>query len=114
MQATPVGLEVTPMALLRSDHTKQFAFELTIGHPCWQRPAQARSLKAFKRVANRRRRHTNATRNLPGSYASNQLQSKDFAHLAHARSLRRHCPRHCGCKEQGPESASRGTRGTPR
>src|SRR5690242_9253733 len=92
MQATPVGLEVTPMALLGPNHAKQFAFELAVSHLHRQRPAQARSLEAFKRVANRRRRHTNTTRNLPGSYAANQLQSKDFAHLAHARSLRRHLP----------------------
>src|SRR5689334_2793191 len=47
MHASPVGLEVTPMALLRADGAKQFALELAIGHPCRQRPAQAGSRRAL-------------------------------------------------------------------
>ena len=153
MHASPVGLEVTPMALLRADDGKQFALELAVGHLGRQWPPQAGGLEALQRVANRRRRDTNATGNLPSGDAAYQPQSKDFAHLAHPRSLRRHLPLLCGCKvrqthplrgwpasigmggrlpsesvaglrrnhwpdwiglrsckEQGPESASRGTR----
>ncbi len=42
MHASPVGLEVTPMALLRAHGGKQFALELAVGHLGRQRPPQAR------------------------------------------------------------------------
>src|SRR4030095_3509339 len=87
--------------------------EFYIGHLCRQWPAQTRSLEPFEHRPNRRRRHANATCNRAGRYAAKQLEPKDFAHLAHARSLRRHSPLQ-QAKEQDlsrPAEAP-GTRGT--
>jgi hypothetical protein len=50
-------------------------------------PAQPGSLEPFERRPDRRRRHSNSTGDLAGRYATNQLQPKNFAHLAHGRSL---------------------------
>src|SRR6266566_1077895 len=43
--------------------------------------------QAFARHPHRRRRHSNPTGDLTDRYATNELQPKNFAHLAHGGSL---------------------------
>ena len=87
MDACPVRLDLTTVTLLRAGIGKQLGLEHGIGHFLGQRPAQAGSLEASDRRPNCRCSHSNSTGNLTDRYATNELQPKNFAHLAHDRSL---------------------------
>src|SRR6266487_3228624 len=87
MDARPLGLDLTPVALLRAAIGEQPRLERGIGQLLGQRPAQAGSLEALDCRANCRCRHSNPTGDLTGRYATNELQPKHFAHVAHGRSL---------------------------
>ena len=83
MDSGPVGLDLTPVTLLRAGIGEQPRLECGFGHVLGHRPAQPGSLEAFDCRADRRRGHANPTRDLTGRYATNELQPKHFAHLAH-------------------------------
>ena len=87
MDARPVRLDLTTVTLLRAGIGKQLGLEHGIGHFLGQRPGQAGSLEASDRRPNCRCSHSNSTGNLTDRYATNELQPKNFAHLAHDRSL---------------------------
>jgi hypothetical protein len=87
MDARPVRLDLTPVALFRAGFGEQPRLEPGIGQLLGQRPAQAGSLEASDCRADRRRRYSNPTGDLTGRYATNELQPKHFAHVAHGRSL---------------------------
>jgi len=53
----------------------------------WPAAANDSEPHAFCGGANRRRSHSNSTGDLTGRYATNELQPKNFAHVAHGRSL---------------------------
>src|SRR5213593_2446574 len=109
MSARPVGLDLPPVTLLRPGIGEQPGFERGIGQLLGQRPAQAGSLEATDRRPHRRRGHSDPTSDLTGRYATNELQPKNFAHLAHGRSLCWHPVPPLDSQRSGPESASRGT-----
>src|SRR5258708_33001082 len=75
------------VTLLGARVGEQLGLEHGIGHFLGQRPAQAGSLEASDRRPNCRCSHSNSTGNLTDRYATNELQPKNFAHLAHDRSL---------------------------
>jgi hypothetical protein len=75
------------MALLAAGLGKQLRFERSIGDLLVHRPAQPGSLKTSDCRADRRWSYPNPTGDLTGRYATNELQPKYFAHLAHGRSL---------------------------
>jgi hypothetical protein len=50
----------------------------------WPAAANDSEPHAFCGAANRRRSHSNLTGDLTGRYATNELQPKNFAHVAHA------------------------------
>jgi len=87
MNGCPVGFDMTAMALLRPGVGKQPRLKHRIGHLLRQRPTKARSLEALKRRSHGRCRHANPTGDLTGRHATNELQPKNFAHLAHDRPL---------------------------
>jgi hypothetical protein len=87
MDARPVRLDLTTVTLLRAGIGEQLGLEYGIGHFLGQRPAQAGSLEAFDRRPDCRCSHSNSTGDLTDRYATNELQPKNFAHLAHDRSL---------------------------
>jgi hypothetical protein len=87
LDARPVGLDLTTVSLLGAGGGKQLGLEREIAQLLGQRPAQAGSLEAPDRLAYRRCGHSNSTGDLTGRYATNKLQPKNFAHLAHGRSL---------------------------
>jgi hypothetical protein len=87
MNARPVGLDLTPVALLGAGIGKQPRLERGVGQLLGQRPAQAGSLEASDCRADCRCRYSDAAGDLTGRYATNELQPKHFAHLAHGRSL---------------------------
>jgi len=60
-------------------------------------------LAPFDCRADRRRDHSNPTGNLTGRYATNELQPKHFAHLAHGRSLCWHPVSPSESRRSGPE-----------
>src|SRR5215471_13254660 len=109
MDGCPVGLDLTTMARLRPGVGKQPRLKHRIGHLLRQRPTQAGSLEAPERHPHCRRCHSNPTGDLTGWYATNELQPKHFAHVAHNRPLCWH-PVLLWKPRNGPESASRGTR----
>jgi hypothetical protein len=110
MDARPVGLDLTPATLLRAGVGKQPRLERSIGQLLGQRPAQAGSLEALDGRPHGRRGHANPAGDLTDRYATNELQPKNFAHLAHGRSLCWHPVPPLDSQRSGPESASRGTR----
>src|SRR5262249_30089989 len=99
MDARPVWLDQTPVTPLGAGIGEQPRLERGIGQPVGQRPTQAGSLKALDRRPHRRRGHANPAGDLTGRYATNELQPKHFAHLAHDRSL---------CWHPGPPSEPEG------
>src|SRR6478672_5465486 len=87
MDGRPVRFDLTAVTLLGAGFGVQLGFECRIGHVLGQGPAQARNLEAVDRFSDCRRGYANSTSDLTGRYATNKLQSKHFAHLAHGRSL---------------------------
>src|ERR1700724_307133 len=87
MDTCPVGLDLPTVTLLRAGIGKQLGLEHGIGQFLGQRPAQPGSLEASDRRPDGRCSHSNSTGNLTDRYATNELQPKNFAHLAHDRSL---------------------------
>jgi hypothetical protein len=87
MDARPVRLDLTTMTLLAASIGEQPRLKHSIGQLFGQRPSQTGSLQAPDRLTHRRCRHSNATGDLTDRYATNELQPKNFAHLAHGRSL---------------------------
>jgi hypothetical protein len=87
MDHRPVRLGLPPVALLAAGIGEQPRLERGVSQLLGQRPAEAGSLEASDRGAGCRCRHSNATGNLTGRYATNELQPKHFAHVAHGRSL---------------------------
>src|SRR5205823_1173915 len=110
MDARPIGLDLPTVTLLRAGISEQPGLERRIGHLLGQRPAQAGGVEALDRRPHRRRSHANSTGNLTDRYATNELQPKNFAHLAHGRSLCWHPLPPLDSQRSGPESASTGTR----
>jgi hypothetical protein len=110
MDVRPVGLNLTPMTLLRAGIGEQPRLEHGVGHVLGHRPAQASSLEASDCGADGRCCHPNPTGDLTDRYATNELQPKNFAHLAHGRPLCWHPVPPSESRRSGPESASRGTR----
>jgi hypothetical protein len=110
MDSRPVRLDLTPVTLLRAGIGEQPRLECGVGHVLGHRPAQPGSLEAFDCRADRRRGHSNPTGDLTGRYATNELQPKHFAHVAHGRSLCWHPVPPSENRRSGPESASRGIR----
>ena len=74
------------------------------------RPMLRSRTQSLDRRPHRRRSHANSTGNLTDRYATNELQPKNFAHLAHGRSLCWHPLPPLDSQRSGPESASTGTR----
>jgi hypothetical protein len=87
MDARPVGLQLTPVALLRAGIREQLRLERGIAQLLGRRPAQPGSLEASDCRADCRCRHSNPAGDLTRRYATNELQPKHFAHVAHGRSL---------------------------
>jgi hypothetical protein len=87
MDARPVGFDLPALALPRPGLGKQPHLKRSIGHLVGQRPAQSGSLEAPDCRADRRRGHSDPTGDLTARYATNELQPKHFAHVAHGRSL---------------------------
>jgi hypothetical protein len=110
MNTRPVRLDLTTVTLLGAGVGEQLGLEHGIGHFLGQRPAQAGSLETSDRRPDGRCSHSNSTGDLTDRYATNELQPKNFAHLAHDRSLCWHPGLSFGtAKGARPESASRGT-----
>src|SRR5436190_11338349 len=87
MDVHPVRLDLTTVTLLRASIGEQPGLKRGIGHPLGQRPTQAGGLEALDRRPDSRCSHSNSTGDLTDRYATNKLQPKHFAHLAHDRSL---------------------------
>src|SRR5262249_1587396 len=87
MDRRPVGLELPTMTALRAGVGEEPGLESGVGDLLGQRPAQPGGLEAFERCTDRRRGHSNPASDLTGRYATNELQPKNFAHLAHGCSL---------------------------
>jgi hypothetical protein len=87
MDARPIGLDLTTVTLLGPGGGEQLGFERGVSQLLGQRPAQAGSLEAFERRSHRRWCNPNSTSNLTDRHATNELQPKNFAHLAHGGSL---------------------------
>src|SRR5215472_90279 len=110
MDARPIRLALAPVSLLGAGLGEQPRRERGVGHLVSKRPAQAGSLKASDRRADRRWGYPNPTGDLTGRYATNELQPKHFAHMAHGRSLCWHPVSPWEGQRSAPDSAGRGTR----
>ena len=87
MNACPVWLGMTATALFRLAIAEQFCLKRLIGHVFRQRPDQAGDREPLKRRPHGRWCNAKTTGDLAGQYATNKLQPKNFAHLAHGRPL---------------------------
>jgi hypothetical protein len=104
---SPIGLDVTPVALLGAGCREQRRLQRAVGHLCRQWPAQPGTRQSLQRQPDSRWRNPYSAGDLvepdPGS-----RQTKQFAYLAH------HCPLcwhpHPRAKAKGadPNRASRG------
>src|SRR5439155_25229974 len=85
MNLSPIGLGMTPMALLGAGRREQRRLQRAVGHLRRQWPAQPGTGQSLQGQPDRRRRNADSEGNLvepdPGG-----SQTKHFAHLAH------HCP----------------------
>src|SRR6516164_11038901 len=104
---SPIGLGMTPMALLGAGGSKQRRLQRAVGHLSRQWPAQPGAGQSLQRQPDRRRCNTYSAGNLvepdPGG-----SQTKHFAHLAHRRPLCWHPLPPAKAKGADPNRASRG------
>ena len=83
MDGSPIGFDVTTMALLRPGVGEQPRLKHRIGHLFRQRPTQAGRMETFKRRPHGRGSHSDPPSDLTGRYMTYELQPKNFAHMAH-------------------------------
>ena len=104
---SPIGLDVTPMALLGAGSSKQRRLQRAVGHLSRQWPGQPGSRQSLQRQPDSRRRNSYAAGNLvepdPGG-----SQTKHFAHLAHRCPLCWHPLPRAKAKGADPNRDSRG------
>ena len=104
---SPIGLDVTPMALLGAGGREQRRLQRGVGHLRRQWPAQPGTRQSLQRQPDSRRRNTYSAGNLvepdPGG-----RQTKHFAHLAHRCPLCWHPLPRAKAKGADPNRASRG------
>ena len=98
---SPIGLDVTPMALLGAGGSKQRRLQRGVGHLSRQWPAQPGSRQSLQRQPDSRRRNPYSAGDLvepdPGG-----SQTKHFAHLAHRCPLCWHPLPHAKSQRSGP------------
>src|SRR5215471_12254767 len=82
MDGYPVGFDMTTMSLLRPRVGEQLRLKHRIGYLLRQRPTQTGGAEALKR-----RPHRRCPGDLVGRYVTNELQPKNFAHVAHSHPL---------------------------
>jgi hypothetical protein len=104
---SPIGLDMTPMALLGAGCREQRRLQRGVGHLSRQWPAQPGTRHPFQGQPDSRRRNTYSAGNLvepdPGG-----RQTKYFAHLAHRCPLCWHPLPRAKAKGADPNRASRG------
>ena len=107
MNFSPIGLDVTPMALLGAGGGEQRHLQRAVGRLSRQWPAHPGSRQSLQRQPDRRRRNPYSASNLvepdPGG-----SQTKHFAHLAHRCPLCWHPLPRAKAKGADPNRASRG------
>jgi hypothetical protein len=108
MDGGPVRLGMTAVALLRPATTEQLCLQHLVGDLIPQRPTQAGGPETLERQSHRRRRHAKTPGDLAGRYATNKLQLKNFAHLAHGSPLCWHWGPFLGKPKDRTRAARRG------
>ena len=103
---SPIGLDMTPMALLGAGGSKQRRLQRAVGHLSRQWPAQSGTRQSLQGQPDSRRRNTYSAGNLVQSDPGGR-QTKHFAHLAHRCPLCWHPLPRAKAKGADPNRASR-------
>jgi hypothetical protein len=104
---SPIGFDMTPMALLGASRREQRRLQRCIRHLCRQWPAQPGTRQSLQRQPDSRRRNADSAGNLVEPDPRGP-QTKHFAHLAHHCPLCWHPLPRANAKGADPNRASRG------